>query len=84
MYERSIVNVKFEPRSTSRVSLTIFYLAFICIYTSKIYVRYVKITRQWKDTKGAFDWEIRSLNLDFPIERENFTSEKSVLRVDFN
>ena len=40
MQERSLVSVKLEPRSTSRLSSALFHLGFsFIIYVIKIYVR---------------------------------------------
>lgn len=50
MYEKSHINLKFEPRLTSHLSLTIYILPlflwvkFMCVYT------YAKITRRWTST----------------------------------
>ena len=51
MYERPLVNVKVERRSTFTFTRDFPYIVSPFIYASKIYVRtHVKVARQWKST----------------------------------
>ena len=68
MYERSLVSVKEEPRSTSRLISTLYILPPF-FYVIKIYVRVAKNASVEMNLKGAVSWQSSSFCLILPITR---------------